>query len=98
MMNVIEIIGLIAGGLTVVGYLPQVVRTVRTRDTKGLSLAMFAIIMTSAMLWMIYGFGIESTALVLTNSLVLICAAIIMGVKIYEEHKKPKIDTTPVNK
>ena len=51
----IQYLGYLAGLLTVGAFLPQVVRTWRTRRTGDLSLATFALLMTTGSLWMIYG-------------------------------------------
>jgi MtN3 and saliva related transmembrane protein len=51
----IQYLGYLAGLLTVGAFLPQVVRTWRTRRTGDLSLATFALLITTGTLWMIYG-------------------------------------------
>jgi MtN3 and saliva related transmembrane protein len=51
----IEYIGYAAGALTVVSFLPQVVRTWRTKETKDLSFGMFALLITAGALWITYG-------------------------------------------
>ena len=48
-------LGLVAGCMTVGSFLPQVVRAWRTRQTRDLSLGMFALLVTASSLWMIYG-------------------------------------------
>jgi MtN3 and saliva related transmembrane protein len=50
-----EYLGYFAGLLTVGAFLPQVVRTWRTRRTTDLSLATSALLVTTGSLWMIYG-------------------------------------------
>ena len=51
----IEYLGYVAGLLTVGAFLPQVVRAWRTTRTTDLSLATFALLITTGSLWMIYG-------------------------------------------
>ena len=51
----IQYLGYFAGLLTVGAFLPQVLRTWRTRQTRDLSLATFALLITTGSLWMIYG-------------------------------------------
>jgi MtN3 and saliva related transmembrane protein len=48
-------LGYFAGLLTVGAFLPQVIRTWRTRQTRDLSLATFALLITTGSLWMVYG-------------------------------------------
>jgi MtN3 and saliva related transmembrane protein len=63
----IHYLGLLAGALTVSSFLPQVIRTWRSRRTSDLSLGMFALLVTASTLWIIYGFVINDTAVILTN-------------------------------
>jgi MtN3 and saliva related transmembrane protein len=63
----IHYLGHIAGVLTVSSFLPQVVRTWRSRRTADLSLGMFVLLVTASTLWIIYGFVINDSAVILTN-------------------------------
>lgn len=51
----IQYLGYFAGLLTVGAFLPQVVRTWRTRRTRDLSLATSGLLVTTGSLWMLYG-------------------------------------------
>jgi len=51
----IQYLGYFAGLLTVGAFLPQVVRTWRTRRTRDLSLATSGLLVTTGSLWMVYG-------------------------------------------
>ena len=50
-----QYLGYFAGLLTVGAFLPQVIRTWRTRQTRDLSLATAALLITTGALWMLYG-------------------------------------------
>lgn len=63
----IHYLGYIAGVLTVGSFLPQVIRAWRTKQTRDLSLAMFALLVTSGSLWMIYGILNADWPVVITN-------------------------------
>jgi MtN3 and saliva related transmembrane protein len=78
----IEIIGFLAGALTLVGYLPQAAKTIRTRRTKDISLIGFFLIFTSALLWTIYGVAKLTPAIWVANSIVLACSAIVVIIKL----------------
>jgi len=67
--NAIELLGLIAAACTTFGFLPQIVKTWRTKDVSNLSLPMYAVICVGTILWLIYGLLIESTAIILANML-----------------------------
>jgi MtN3 and saliva related transmembrane protein len=64
---VIHYLGYFAGVLTVGSFLPQVVRAWRTKQTRDLSLAMFALLVTAGSLWMLYGLINGDWPVVITN-------------------------------
>ena len=66
-MDTLRYLGFVAGALTVGSFLPQVVRAWRTRQTRDLSLAMFALLVTSGSLWAFYGFVRRDWPVVITN-------------------------------
>lgn len=64
----IHYLGYFAGILTVGSFLPQVIRTWRTRKTGDLSLGMFALLSTASSLWIIYGVITSDWPVILTNA------------------------------
>ncbi len=66
--NMIQYLGYFAGLLTVGSFLPQVIRTWRTRQTRDLSLVMFALLSTASLLWIVYGAFTRDWPVILTNS------------------------------
>ena len=48
-------LGYVAGMVTVASFLPQVVRAWRTRQTRDLSLASLALLITAGSMWILYG-------------------------------------------
>ena len=60
-------LGYFAGVLTVGAFLPQVLRAWRTRQTRDLSLGMFALLITSGSLWMVHGLVSRDWPVVATN-------------------------------
>lgn len=63
----IQYLGYFAGIITVLSFLPQVLRTWRTRRTGDLSLGMFALLVTAGTLWIIYGTITADWPVVATN-------------------------------
>ena len=61
-------LGYIAGVLTVSSFLPQVIRSWRTRQTRDLSLGMFTLLTTASALWIVYGVMTSDWPVILTNS------------------------------
>ncbi|MDB4926236.1 SemiSWEET transporter [Mucilaginibacter sp.] len=81
-MNYIEIIGLMAAFSTTVSFLPQAVKTIRTKDTSGISLSMYAVFTTGTFLWLIYGILSPSLPVALANAVTFLFAGIILIYKI----------------
>ncbi|MBK9732508.1 MAG: SemiSWEET transporter [Chitinophagaceae bacterium] len=66
-----DTLGLIAGALTSISFLPQVIKTWRTKSAKDLSLVMFGIFSAGATLWLIYGLQVNSLPIISANLLTL---------------------------
>ena len=64
----IQYLGYFAGTLTVASFLPQVIRTWKTHQTRDLSLGMFTLLTTASTLWIIYGGVTADWPVILTNS------------------------------
>lgn len=82
MLDHITLIGLAAGTLTTAAFIPQVIRTWRTRSTRDISLGMFVAFCVGIALWTVYGFLIDSIPVIITNSITFIFASIILALKI----------------
>lgn len=59
--------GFVAGFLTTVAFVPQVLKVIRDNQTEGISLAMYLIFVTGVVCWVIYGVIIKDTALIIAN-------------------------------
>jgi MtN3 and saliva related transmembrane protein len=73
-------LGYVAGTVTVASFLPQVVRAWRTRQTRDLSLASLALLITAGSMWILYGALTRDWPVMATNGgmvglLVLLAAA-----------------------
>ncbi len=75
-------LGLLAGTLTTIAFVPQVLKTWRTRSTHDISLGMFAIFVTGVGTWVVYGAMIGDVPVILTNVATLLLAGIILIFKI----------------
>ncbi len=80
----IEHLGYIAATLTTVSFLPQVIKTVKTRDTSGISLYMYVFFILGLILWFIYGLKIKSMPIILANLFTGLMAMIILFYKLIE--------------
>lgn len=75
-------VGLTAGILTTISFLPQAVRAWKTKSTKDISLAMFLCFCTGVVLWVIYGFFTSNLPVFLANFVTFILAFSILVCKL----------------
>ncbi|MCI5081267.1 MAG: SemiSWEET transporter [Saprospiraceae bacterium] len=83
-----EWIGLVAGLLTTISFIPQVYRTWKTRSAEDLSLGMFLLFTTGVVLWLIYGFIINDLPIILANIVTLSLAGTLLVFKLVFSSKK----------
>ncbi len=76
------VIGLLAGALTTISFVPQVVRVWRTKHTRDLSLGMFIAMSSGVALWLCYGVIQHDIAVILANSVTLPLALYIVVMKL----------------
>lgn len=74
-------IGVAAGALTTIAFLPQVIKTWRSRSAKGLSLGMFSIFCTGVSLWLVYGFLVGDLPIILANLVTLVLSITLLVFK-----------------
>jgi len=78
----VTIIGLLAGTLTTIAFLPQVIKTWKTKSTKDISLGMFLTFCTGVLLWIIYGTLVKDIPVVIANVATLSLASTILWFKL----------------
>ena len=80
-INIIEIIGLFAGIITSMGFLPQLFKGFKTKKLDDLSYFMPAVLSFGMSIWFLYGYLINSIAIMTANAFGVICCIILMGLK-----------------
>jgi len=78
----LELLGYVAAILTTGAFVPQAIKTIRSRDTRAISLWMYVVFTTGVAFWLAYGVVLESLPIVLANAATLLLAATIMALKI----------------
>lgn len=78
----VTILGLLAATLTTIAFVPQVVKTWRTRSTHDISLGMFSLLAAGVFAWLVYGLLIGDLPLVLANGVTFVLASTILYFKI----------------
>jgi len=75
-------IGLLAAACTTFSFLPQAVKTIRTKDTASISLSMYALFTFGTLMWLLYGLFTGNIPVYLANGITLVFALIILIYKI----------------
>jgi len=79
----VTIIGMIGASLTTVAFLPQAIKTIRTKNTRDLSLGMFVLSEMGVVMWLTYGILIGDVPIIFANVITffLISTIIVMKIK-----------------
>jgi MtN3 and saliva related transmembrane protein len=78
----IEVVGYVAGVLTTVAFLPQVIKTWRSGSADDLSTAMLAAFTTGIVLWTVYGVALGSWPIVISNVVTLALTGLLLIFKL----------------
>ena len=81
-IDYILIIGFAAATVTSISALPQLIKIIKTKRTKDLSLLMIFVLLGGIGLWTIYGILDRDWALIFANIIVVIIWGIILGYKL----------------
>lgn len=78
----VEIIGFVAAVLTTLAYLPQVIKTWKTKSASDLSLGLFLVLTSGVALWLIYGILIGNGPIIASNAITLLLTGAMLYFKI----------------
>lgn len=81
-MNTIQLLGLAAGMLTTIAFLPQVIKTWKSRSAKDLSLGMFSLFCAGVVLWLTYGILVRDIPVIAANFMTLVLASTLLFFKL----------------
>jgi MtN3 and saliva related transmembrane protein len=70
--NFIEAIGLLGSFLSSITFLPQVLKVYKTQSAKDLSLNMLLIILTSTIVWLVYGIFRNLMPVIICNAIIML--------------------------
>jgi len=86
----IQVIGLIAAFLTTAAYVPQTLKTIRSRSTKDLAFSTFFMLFAGTIMWLIYGLYIDNKPLIFANIITSTLTGVILVLKVTEVRKRKK--------
>ena len=92
-MLTVSLIGYIAGLCTTIAFLPQVIHTLKTKDTQSISLGMYIMFVAGVILWLAYGILLRDTPLIIANLITLLLSSVILLIKVRDTLKTGKADS-----
>jgi len=85
-------LGLIAGTLTTIAYLPQLIKTWKSKSADDLSWSMLITLCVGIVLWLVYGVYVHDIPVICANVVTLVFSSIILALKIRYQRDR-KLDT-----
>ena len=86
-VSLIDWIGYLAATLTTASFAPQAWLTFKTRDVSGISLGMYCAFTVGIVHWLAYGILISAWPIVITNTITLLLAGGILGMRVWLKEK-----------
>ena len=77
-----EWMGFVAAALTTFSFVPQAVKTIRSKDTRGISLWMYVTFTVGIVFWLGYGIVLMSWPMILSNIVTLLLSLTILTMKL----------------
>lgn len=76
------VLGLVAGTLTTLSFLPQLLKAWKSRSTHDISIGMFSLLAVGITLWIVYGVVTSDLPVVVANSVTLVFVGLILALKL----------------
>ena len=80
--SAVTILGLVAGTLTTLSFLPQLVKAWKSRSTHDISIGMFSLLAVGITLWIVYGMVTSDIPVIVANSVTLVFVGVILALKL----------------
>lgn len=77
----IELLGLIAGAITSMGFIPQLLKGYKTKKLEDVSYFMPIILAIGMAIWLVYGILKDALAIICANTFAILCCLILIIMK-----------------
>lgn len=77
-----DLVGYLAAILTTTAFVPQALKSWRTRDLSGVSLTMYSLFTLGVALWLVYGLLLGSWPITIANTITLVLAGVVLALKL----------------
>ena len=81
-LSAVTILGLVAGTLTTLSFLPQLLKAWKSCSTHDISIGMFSLLALGITLWIVYGVVTSDLPVVVANSVTLVFVGLILALKL----------------
>ncbi len=81
-MDMTNLIGTLAGGLTTIAFIPQVIVTWKTGSARDISLFTYLLFCSGLLLWLLYGIRLNALPIILSNGITLLLSSFILALKV----------------
>ena len=76
------VLGLVAGTLSTLSFLPQLLKAWKSRSTHDISFGMLALFSAGLVLWIVYGLIVADVPVIMANSVTLVFVGLILVLKL----------------
>lgn len=91
-------LGFVAAFCTTAAFVPQLIRVVRLRSARDISLPTFLLFSVGVFLWLLYGLSIGSKPVIASNCVTLVLSVSILVLKLrYDRHAIRELEREEVN-
>ena len=78
----LEWTGYVAATLTTLAFVPQAAKTIRSKDTRSISLGMYVVFTVGLAFWLAYGIVLGSWPMIVSNIITLGLSSTILALKL----------------
>ncbi|MGR3301306.1 MAG: SemiSWEET family sugar transporter [Candidatus Scalindua sp.] len=88
-----KIVGIIAAVCTTTGFIPQIIRGIRTKKLEDISPIMYVLLIIGLSLWLSYGVHLKDVIIIAANAAALVLSVFILILR-YKYMRQKKLDKT----
>ncbi|MFT6077027.1 MAG: MtN3 and saliva related transmembrane protein [Myxococcota bacterium] len=97
-VNYILIFNVLGACLTTLSFIPQTIKTIKTRDTSGISLLMYVMFVLGVFFWGLFGVLINNLPMIVANAITLLLSGTVLIIKIYNSLHSSKKENFIIGK
>ncbi len=82
LLDLHNLVGYAAAILTTVAFVPQVLKSWKTRDLSGILLPMYSFFTMGVIMWLVYGAMLGSWPIIIANAITMVLASVVLALKV----------------